>query len=159
MKRKEKKSSQKSLLVAVCANFNTFEERLDNNDPGIICMSFSEGEFFSPLTPETASKYTEIFWINILCNMRKKRFSQGKRGKNCTIFIHFFVLCENMYIFYEKEVVLRAYVYSSDFINRSQITGAHIRASERAYRRYGYVKKRRENCLRLQFFISQAELQ
>lgn len=23
-----------------------------------------------------------------------------------------------MYIFYEKEVVLRAYVYSSDFINR-----------------------------------------
>lgn len=49
--------------------------------------------------------------------MKKKIFL---RRKNCSNFIFFLLrsLCEIMYIFYEKEVVLRAYVYSSDFINR-----------------------------------------
>lgn len=53
------------------------------------------------------------------------KYSQGEEDK-IVQFLYFslsvlclcFVLGENMYIFYEKEVVLRAYVYSSDFINR-----------------------------------------
>ena len=112
---------------------------------GIICVGFSEGEFFATNTTQI-SMYRNIL-DKYFMQYEKKRFSQGKRKKNCTIFINFFLLCENMYIFYEKEVVLRAYVYSSDFINRSQITGAHIQKI--------WIKKQKENCLRLQFFITQ----
>lgn len=80
---------------------------------------------------------------------KKKKDFLKEREKIVQFLYVFFVLCENMYIFYEKEVVLRAYVYSSDFINRSQITGAHIQKI--------WIKKQKENCLRLQFFITQSK--
>lgn len=81
----------------------------------IICMS-CEGNFLQFFSPLTQTSW--VLRINILCNMK----FQGEK-----IVQFLFRLCFASspaawwkYVdtfFYEKEVVLRAYVYSSDFIN------------------------------------------
>lgn len=125
---KERKKFRSRLCVQ---SHNTFEERLDSSsssESDYLYEFFLRGEFLlffsfatNTIPTFTRHSYIQIFWINILCNMK---FS---RRKNCSIFISPFFLSltlslssllgENMYIFYGKEVVLRAYVYSSDFIN------------------------------------------
>lgn len=100
-----------------------------------------------------------IFWINFYAiweeekARRKKSCSQGEEeGEKIVQFLYFSAQLRYvpiaLEIFYEKEVVLRAYVYSSGFHKPKKITGAHTPTTT------WMGAKARRKVLRLQFFIT-----
>ena len=101
---KERKKFRSRLCVQ---SHNTFEERLDSSSSSksdYLYEFFLRGEFLlffsfatNTIPTFTRHSYIQIFWINILCNMK---FS---RRKNCSIFISpFFSLSHSLSLFFTR---------------------------------------------------------
>lgn len=144
MKRKIRGKERKVLSLGVC-NFNTFEKRLDSGSELDYLYEFCEGNFstfFSSFRHHQHKPTPNIIYTNILDKyFMQYEILKEKKLYNFQSSSSVLLLGEKKCIFYEKEVVLRAYVYSSNFINR-EITGAHTQKIR---------IKPEKICLRLQF--------
>lgn len=127
---RRKKISQKSLFsvsVGVQKNVQYFRGT-PRHQRDYVYELCSKGNSLAQPTPSSSTSYIpeNIFWINILCNMRRSGKKTVLKEKKIVQFLYFSLRYVAICIFfYEKEVVLRAYVYSSGFHKPEKITGAH----------------------------------